>query len=109
MLSDRGIKTIPQKAIGSYNCDLAAFPVVVEVFGDLALDGSASARAEESTTSFNQGWSVLMVADTDSFPITNEVADYIASYIEKARTDPAFACEYRVIWGCSGVHDLRRS
>ena len=103
MLGDRGIKTIPQKAIGSYNCDLAAFPVVVEVFGGhWHWTGQHLARAEERINYIlNQGWSVLMVADTDSFPITNEVADYIASYIENARTDPSFACEYRVIWGAA--------
>ena len=33
MLLARGVETIPQQAIGPYNCDLGAFPVAVEVYG----------------------------------------------------------------------------
>ncbi|HZU75950.1 MAG TPA: hypothetical protein VFA70_04245, partial [Dehalococcoidia bacterium] len=33
LLSERGIETIPQQAIGPYNCDLGAEPVAVEVWG----------------------------------------------------------------------------
>jgi len=33
MLEKRGIKTVLQKAVGPYNCDLAAFPVCMEIFG----------------------------------------------------------------------------
>ena len=113
MLLDRGINTIPQKAIGRYNCDLAAYPVAVEVFGGhWHWHGDHLARTEERVNyMLNQGWTVLMVANTETYPITNEVADYISSYIERFRSDPTIACEYRVIWGagkfttCGGLND----
>lgn len=101
MLQARGIETVHQKAIGMYNCDLAAFPVAVEIAGgQWHWHGSHLARTDKRFRELmNSGWHVLMVAVTQSFPLTDAVADYVAAYIQKARSNPSAAREYRVIWG----------
>lgn len=101
MLSAKGIDFISQKAIGPYNCDIAAFPVAVEVFGGhWHWHGAHKLRSEERFRYIlNAGWNILAVAATESFPITAEVADYVAAYIEETRRNPPAICEYRVIWG----------
>ena len=101
MLLERRIKTIPQKAIGPYNCDLAAFPVAVEVFGGNWHWSGRHLRRIKKRINYilNAGWSVYMIPVTASWPLTDAVADYCAAYIEQARSDKAFTCEYRVVWG----------
>lgn len=100
MLSERGITTDPQFPIGTYNCDLAAYPVAVEVFGGKwHWHGHHLARTEERFRHIlNAGWHILVVAVDVASPLTPAVADYVAAYIEQARRDPSARREYRVIW-----------
>lgn len=102
MLSARGTDVIPQKAVGPYNCDLAAFPVAVEVWGGyFHYFGSHIARTPKRCRYFfDQGWTILIVHMGRTLrAISERGADYIAAYIQQARSDPSFRREYRMIWG----------
>lgn len=101
-LNARGIMTIPQKAIGPYNCDLATSPVTVEIFGGgwHWVQSPALARLENRIRYIlNSGWHLLIIPVSDAIsPLTPAVADYIVSYIQQARSNPSSRREYRVVW-----------
>jgi len=101
MLFKHGISTIPQKAIGPYNCDLAAYPVAVEVFGgNFHFSGSAFDRLPKRIHYIlNSGWNIIMINVGRRRPITEETARYLVSYIQSLCCFPAIGCEYRMIWG----------
>lgn len=102
MLLDKGIPTVPQKAIGRYNCDLAAYPVAVEIFGGHWHWHGNHIRIAEKRFRYimDRGWSILAIhLGKTRFPLTPAVADYVAAYIKATRTNPPLVCEYRVIWG----------
>ena len=101
MLSERGIETIHQKAIGPYNCDLAAYPIAVEIFGgNWHFFGHHAARFNERTRYIlNRGWYIYIIPISESFPLTAAVADYAASYIKSIRRQKPPICEYRMVWG----------
>jgi len=101
MLKKRGLRTIHQKAIGGYNCDLATYPVAVEIFGGhWHFTGRHARRFEKRTKYFlNSGWSLLIIVVSKRWPLTFSIADYVAAYIKRARRQKTDGCEYRVIWG----------
>ncbi len=101
MLSARGIVTVPQKAIGPYNCDLAAYPVAVEVFGgNFHFFGHHYARLPKRVRYLlDAGWDVLMVLTYPRYPITDACADDLAAYVDAARRNPTKRREYWVILG----------
>jgi len=101
MLLERGIHTIHQKAIGTYNCDLAANPVAVEVWGGHWHFYGRQVIFQQKRICYllNRGWFVYILPITKSFPLTNPVADYLTSYIKRIRRDKPIICEYRVVWG----------
>jgi transposase-like protein len=100
MLTERGIAADPQFPIGTYNCDLAAHPVAVEIFGGRwHWHGKHLASAEKRFRYIlNAGWHLLIIAVDAASPLTPSVADYVAAYIEQARCNPSARREYRVIW-----------
>ena len=101
-LDQRSIVTVPQKAIGPYNADLAAGTVAVEIFGG-GWHGYGRHRArtaERYRYLLDQGWSVVIVwIDQRSYQLQTLAADYIATFCKLACRDPALAGQYRVIWG----------
>ncbi len=101
LLTERGIETIPQKAIGPYNCDLGAFPVAVEIFGGHWHWYGYHARVTDKRFRYilNAGYHILVVADYGRVPICEATADYAVTYIESMRSDPSARREYRVIRG----------
>lgn len=101
-LSERGIATIPQKAIGPYNADLATGTVAVEVFGGNWHASGHHARRFPARADylFDQGWNLVIVWNQARDPLSIEAADYIASFIEECGADPSIRGEYRVIRGC---------
>ena len=113
MLRQRGIETIPQKAIGIYNCDLATESVAVEIWGGhWHWHGAHLARTEKRFNEImNRGMSVLVVAVTVTSPLTDAVADYVAAYLKNFSMNPTLPREYRVIWRagefftCGGIND----
>ena len=101
LLAERGIATVPQCAIGPYNCDLGAYPVAVEIFGGHWHWYGYHLRVAEKRLNYllNAGWHVLAILAKKEFPITSATAEYVAAYIEAARSDPARRREYRVVRG----------
>jgi hypothetical protein len=110
MLADRGVTTVPQKAIGPYNCDLAAFPVAVEVFGgNFHFYGRHWARMPKRLRYlFDSGWHVLMVHVTKPWPLDEGAAYYIAAYVEACRRHPTGGREYRMIRGTGQLAAIGR-
>lgn len=103
-LTSRGIGLVPQMAVGPYNCDLAASPVAVEVWcGNWHFSKPHMARTPERFHYFmDRGWSFLVVRyERGERELTDIGANYIASYIQQARSNPTARREYRVIW-CTG-------
>jgi transposase-like protein len=105
LLRERGIDTVPQMAIGPYNCDLAAHPVAVEIFGgNWHFFGQHAARAEERFRYImDAGWDILAIVINKRFPLNAAVADYVATEINEARRNPAEARQYRVVWGAGEI------
>ena len=98
----RGIDCIPQEAIGPYNADLGAAPVSVEVnVGNFHATGRHRDRcATRSRYILDQGWNLVIVWISERrHPLTPKVADYLAAFIEEARSDPTLRGQYRVVWG----------
>ena len=98
----RGIATVPQHAIGPYNCDLGAEPVAVEIFGgNWHGHGKHAAKfAERGHYILDQGWALVIVwVDQVKQCLTEASADYLAAFVEEARRDPSLRGQYRVVWG----------
>lgn len=101
LLTDRGCAFIQQFAIGPYNCDIAIPPVAVEVFGGAWhwYGQHINRLAKRFRYIMNQGWHILVVTDYGGVAINEATADYIISYVQSARRNPANIREYRVIRG----------
>lgn len=100
MLLARGIETVPQQAIGPYNCDLGAAPVAVEVFGgEWHWSGRHLLRTPRRFRYIlKAGWHILVMHVTPKrFPLTEWTADYVAAYVKSMRSEPSTRCEYRVV------------
>lgn len=103
-LRQRGLETIPQKAVGPYNVDLGAFPIAVEIFGGgwHATHDHARGAPERLRYLLDRGWNVvyIWVADGRRMPALKPIAaDYIVAFAQRSSSDPTFRGQYRVIWG----------
>ena len=103
LLLARGMRTIPQHAIGPYCCDLGAFPVAVEVWaGGWHLTGNHAARWPERTNYIlDAGWDVLVVFLRPAEVCAEATADEVVAYVEQRRRTPTACRQYRVI-RCDG-------
>lgn len=101
-LSDRGLTVQLQKAIGTYNCDLATGTVAVEVFGgNWHSDGAHAARyPDRCRYILDQGWNLVFVWDQSRDRLSVHAADYIVAFTQEADRDPSLRGQYRVIRGC---------
>ena len=101
LLAQRGIQVVHQKAVGRYNCDLAAGSIAVEVFGgNWHFSGHHLARAEKRCRHlFDCGWHVLIVVHTTADPIGPGAADYVRAFLDKSGRDPSGIRQYRMIRG----------
>lgn len=98
-LLERGVETIPQKAINKYNVDLAAFPVAIEVLSGF-WHASKIKHVERARDIFSAGWDMIFVWTSKTrSPITPAVADYIIAFLNERRRNPSAPREYRVIRG----------
>lgn len=97
----RGVEVVHQYAIGPYNCDLAADPVAVEIFGGHwhGVGRHAETFLERSRYILDQGWALVVVwVNQRAQGLTEASADYLVAFIEETRRDPSLRGEYRVIW-----------
>lgn len=98
-LQARGVKPIPQKAIGKYNVDFAVAPVAVEVLGG-GWHFTKRHHAVRTPYILDQGWCLLFVWNHEGRSALGPgAADYLISYLEEIGRDPSMIGEYRVIAG----------
>lgn len=98
----RGVEFIQQKAIGPYNCDIAAGQVAIEIFGGNWHGGGYHAEmfAERAQYIIDQGWLLVIVwVDQSHQRLTEASADYLAVLIEEANRDPSLRGQLRMVWG----------
>lgn len=101
-LEERGIAVIPKQAIGPYNVDFAAAPVVMEVFGGGWHNAGQHAANHQPRTRhlLESGWHVVVIwCDKGTNLLTTAAADYLISFVGVARSHPDMPREYRVIRG----------
>lgn len=99
LLLDRGVVTIPQKAVGKYNIDLAVFPVAIEIFGG-GWHASKPKHIERTRYLLNNGWNVVFVwANIIRNPLSAGVADYIVTFLDELSSNPSSISQYRVLRG----------
>jgi len=99
-LSQRGIVTIPQKAVDKYNIDLAIDSILgIEILGG-SWHQSKPKHIERTRYILNAGWNMLFiwVYNRSQFQPTI-VTNYIITYLDKLSRNPSTACQYRVIRG----------
>lgn len=98
-LRERGVSFIQQKAVGSYNVDIATYPIAVEILGG-SWHASKSIEVKRAKYIFDAGWHQVFVwVHAKRSPITPYVADYIVSMLQEVSGDPSAIREYRVIRG----------
>ena len=103
-LSARGLSVTPQKAIHTYNVDIAlnAPPIAVEIFGGNFHSTGLHARRHFPRTKYllDHGWSVVIIwIDARRYPLSVGCDDYIIQFAEELRRNPAAGSQYRVIRG----------
>lgn len=112
MLSVRGIKTIPQLAVGRYNLDLAAWPVTIEIHHTPChpMTANGGRLVERTMYLADRGWRTLFVwvNPRATVKFTDLCADEVVSLLNLAETDPSAFGEYRVVRGtgqdATGLH-----
>lgn len=98
-LLDRGVETIPQKAVGIYNLDLAVFPVGIEIFGGF-WHASKPKHIERTRYILDQGWNMIFIwSHYTRSPIQPAAADYVVSWLDELRCHPSHVSQYRVVRG----------
>lgn len=104
LLDKRGVNTIPQKAIGIYNVDLAIeLPrVAVEVYGGNWHTCPKHTRLHNERTPYilNEGWNIVIVwVSTRSYPLSLRAADYIVAFMQELSLNKPTVSQYRMIRG----------
>lgn len=100
-LRERGMPVRHQVAIHTYNVDLAAAPIAVEVFGgNWHATGLHLARGPQRCEEIiDAGWSIVYVWDQSRCPMRVEAADHVIAFYEATRRDPSLVGEYRMVRG----------
>ena len=99
LLLERGIETIPQKAVGKYNIDLAIFPLGIEIFGGF-WHASKPNHIERTRYLLDNGWNMLFIwTHATRSPLCQAVAEYVVTYLDELRSNPSPIRQYRVIRG----------
>lgn len=99
LLLERGINTIPQKAVGKYNIDLAVFPLGIEIFGGF-WHASKPNHIERTRYLLDNGWNMLFIwTHATRSPLCQAVAEYVVTYLDELSRNPSPIRQYRVIRG----------
>jgi len=98
-LTERGLTTIPQKAIGRYNVDIGAAPIAVEILGG-SWHATKSIHPKRSRYILDRGWHLVFIwTHALRSPLQPAVADYIIALVNEFRSNPPSTGQYRVIRG----------
>jgi len=102
-LEERGFKCIAQKAIGSYNVDIAITkpPITVEIFGGHwhASGRHADRFRKRIDYILNAGWHPIIVWVTRDYPFEIGVIKYIVSVAEKLSSNKSIRRQEHMIRG----------
>lgn len=100
-LSVLGLETEPQRPIGTYNCDLAAPPVAVEVWGGNwhFAKGGAAHQANRLEYLFSEGWALVVVWLVQGFALSDRAAHAVLGFVEGARQHASPAGQYWMVRG----------
>ena len=95
-----GLDPVQQKAIGPYNCDLAVYPIAVEIWGGGWHWHGKHRRMFEKRCRYilNAGWSIYILPVSRRDPFSESRVRDLVAYIKSARRDPPSPCEYRMVW-----------
>lgn len=88
-LHDRGIETIPQQALGTYNIDLGVEPMAIEIFGGNwhASGKHAKRHLRRCQYILDQGWSLAIVwVDARKYPLVESAAAKLGNLIGGVRS-----------------------
>ena len=114
IFKSRGIKAIPQKAVGKYNIDFVIGNIAVEVTGRNRKLGRHAVYKERIKYILDSGFSLVYVWANSAFPIQEGAADYIISLNKRVGRNPSLIGKYWVIrcdgkllaTGCSDDNDF---
>jgi very-short-patch-repair endonuclease len=98
-LAERGEPSVPQKAIGKYNVDLAVAPVAVEILGG-GWHSVKKTHAIRTPEILNAGWHLAFVWNYEGrSALTEQAADHVVAWLNEVRRDPPAIGQYRVVSG----------
>lgn len=109
LLVQRGLIPIPQKSVGSYNIDVAIFPVAVEIHTATNHPLKMPKFQRRLKYLLDCGWWVIYVRPTKTRPLSEIAADEILAFYQLAQRNPTLRGQYRVIWGsgeCSPIEGM---
>lgn len=105
-LTRRGYTSIPQKAIGRYNVDIAIEPVAVEVHSAPAYPHTLPRHVERIKYLADRGWPSVYVMATGVVRL-GPVCDQLVTFLELAEGNPAALGQYRVVRSSGQLLALR--
>lgn len=106
----RGFGTVPQKAIGPYNIDIALteYPIAVEIFGgNWHASGDHAVRFKERVKYIlDSGWHIVIIWVIRDYPLEVGAIDYIVSLAELISSGEAERCQEHMIRGDGQFHAI---
>lgn len=103
MLEDRGLRTVKQMAVGSYNIDVAITepPIAVEIFGGNWHAGGRHAERYRKRCDYllDHGWVPVIIWVVRDYPLQEGAADYLVALVEAVRFDKTAFQQEQVIRG----------
>lgn len=104
MLTDKGFTVTQQKAIGTYNVDIAIESprIAVEIFGGHWHTSPHHANLMRKRLPYilNHGWHLLIIwVHAKRHPLTIDATNYITRFAQELSLDKTTRSHYRMIWG----------
>jgi very-short-patch-repair endonuclease len=115
MLREHGFEVVLQKAIGSYNIDIAIpkYSIAVEIYGgNWHSGGRAAARFRKRFDYLiNAGWFPVIIWVVRDYPLEVGAIDYLITLAEKISSGESVIRKEQMIWGngnacCVGKRNL---
>lgn len=98
-LTAKGLNIVPQKAVYKYNIDIGIEGILgIEVFGGF-WHASKPRHIERTRYLLNTGWNMLFIWNTDRSGFNISITDYIITFLDECRSNPAAPRQYRVLRG----------
>lgn len=98
-LSDIGINTICNYAVGPYNCDLGTFPIIVEIWGGNWHPKPIDIKRTKYILDAGYWLLYIDVDERRGYPLMRNVTEYIVTLLETSRRYPTMTRQYWMIRG----------